>query len=111
MAVSALQSSVDVLPEESRVAGGLGPAQVGAPPHQLPHAVVRRQLLLWQLFQEEQDQHIFLLIQQTVAGDGTHHHKVFKQHPSGHSDRTESHYVKGEKLPLCIWNVEEIENI
>ncbi|KAJ3580739.1 hypothetical protein NHX12_032740 [Muraenolepis orangiensis] len=68
--VPALQGPVEVLPEEAGVPGGPGPAQVAAPPHQPPNAVVRGQLQLRQLLQEEEDQHVLLLVQQAVAGGG-----------------------------------------
>ncbi|KAF3706866.1 hypothetical protein EXN66_Car000036 [Channa argus] len=65
--VSCLQSSVDVLPEDSRVLSGLRPAQVGASLHQLPHALVGRQLLGRDVLQKQQDQHVLLLVKQTEA--------------------------------------------
>lgn len=66
--VSTLQSSLNILPEESGVAAtSLRPAQVGAPLQEPPHAVVRGELVGWDLLQEEQDQNILLLVKQTEA--------------------------------------------
>lgn len=65
--VPRLQSSAYVLPEDSRVAAGMRPAQVAASLHQLPHAVVRRQLPGRDLLQKQQDQHVLLLVKQTEA--------------------------------------------
>lgn len=62
-----LQSSPDVLPEDSRVLAGLRPAQVGAFLYQLPHAVAWRQLPGWDLLQKQQDQHVLLLVKQPEA--------------------------------------------
>lgn len=69
--VSTLQSSLNVLPEDSGVtAAGLRPAQVGPPLQELSHAVVRGELVGWDLLQEEQDQNILLLVKQTEAAGG-----------------------------------------
>ena len=65
--VPRLQSSPYVLPEDSCVSTSLRPAQVGASLHQLPHAVVRRQLMSRDVLQKQQDQHVLLLIKQTEA--------------------------------------------
>lgn len=65
--VPGLQSSADVLPEDSFVLAGLRPAQVGASLHQLPHAVVRRQLLGRDLLQKQQDQNVLVLVKQAEA--------------------------------------------
>lgn len=62
-----LQSSLDVLPEDSGMPAGLRPAQVGASLQHLPHAVVRRQQLGRDLLQKQQDQHVLLLVEQTEA--------------------------------------------
>lgn len=69
--VSTLQSSPNILPEESGVAAtGARPAQVGAPLQELPHAVVRGELVGWDLLQEQEDQNVLLLVKQTEAARG-----------------------------------------
>lgn len=65
--VSGLQRSPDVLPEDSLVLARLQPAQVGAFLHQLPHAVIWRQLMGRDVLQKQQDQHVFLLVKQAEA--------------------------------------------
>ena len=67
ISVRRVQSSAQVLPEQSRVLSSLGPAQVGVSLHQPPHLIVGRQLLGWNVLQEHQDQHVLLFIKQTVA--------------------------------------------
>lgn len=46
---------------------GLWPAQVGASLHQTPHADERSKLLARDFLQKQQDQHILVLVKQTVA--------------------------------------------
>lgn len=65
--IPGLQSSPDVLPEDSRVLAGLRPAQVAVFLHQLRHAVAWRQLPGWDLLQKQQDQHVLLLVKQPEA--------------------------------------------
>lgn len=69
--ISTLQSSPNILPEESGVAAaGARPAQVGAPLQEFPHAVVRGELVGWDLLQEQEDQDVLLLVKQTEAAGG-----------------------------------------
>lgn len=69
--VSTLQSSLHVLPEDSGVmAASLRPAQVGPLLQELSHAVVRGELVGWDLLQEQQDQNVLLLVKQTEAAGG-----------------------------------------
>lgn len=66
--ISRLQSSLNILPEDSSmVAPSLRPAQVGLPLLELPHAVVGGELVGWELLQEQKDQNILLLIEETKA--------------------------------------------
>ena len=58
-----------VLPEDVGVLAGLWPAQIRALLHHLPHAVVRGELVVQEIFHEEQDQHILILIKEAEAGD------------------------------------------
>ena len=72
--LAGLQSQVELVPEELGVLSSSGPAQVGLPLQQPPHAVVGRQLLGWDLLQEHQDQHVLALVKQAEArenGGGT----------------------------------------
>lgn len=61
------QSLAELLPEQPRVLLGSLPAQVGLPLQQLFHAVVRRELIGWNVIQEHQDQNVLLFIKQTEA--------------------------------------------
>ena len=73
-----LQSSMYVLPEDVGVLASLWPAQIRALLHHLPHAVVRGELVVQEVFHEEQDQHILLLIKQAEAGDTMHWSRLFQ---------------------------------
>ena len=64
-----LQGLPELLPEQVWVSVSTGPAQVGLSLQEPPHAVVRRQLLHGNVLQEQQDQHVLLLVKQTEAGD------------------------------------------
>lgn len=66
--ISRLQSSLNILPEDSSlVAASLRPAQVGLPLQELPHAVVWGELVGRDLLQEQKDQNILLLVEETKA--------------------------------------------
>lgn len=67
---SGRQGLAELLPEQLGAVLGSRPAQVGPPLQQLPHAVVRRELRGWNVLQEHQDQHVFLLIEKTETGAG-----------------------------------------
>ena len=73
-----LQSSVYVLPEDVSVLASLWPAQISALLHHLPHAVVRGELVVQEVFHEEQDQHILLLIKQAEAVDTMHWFRLYQ---------------------------------
>lgn len=83
--VPGLQSHLEFLPEDPCVLPSSWPAQVGASLHQPPHAVVGWELVVWDLFEKHQDQHILLLIKKTEAGESILLFQCLRRQPKSHT--------------------------